>query len=148
MKDSISLQFFGAVRCVTGSKYLLQSLNSTTLDDCGLFQGLKKLRLCKKGFNVPVHCTPSTIELLSLVCPTAGTSKEKMHVMPRRRVSRSTPRRYLSSRRRTAVRRYGCFAEGSVTSGSRSTRNSVSAIIPPDTFLAQAASNSWSTANG
>lgn len=42
--DSINIQFLGAARCVTGSKYLLRTSNSTTLVDCGLFQGAKKLR--------------------------------------------------------------------------------------------------------
>src|SRR6266542_2182281 len=44
MNDSISIQFFGAARCVTGSKYLLRTPGNTTLIDCGLFQGLKELR--------------------------------------------------------------------------------------------------------
>lgn len=39
-----SVQFLGAARCVTGSKYLLRTPGGTTLIDCGLFQGLKKLR--------------------------------------------------------------------------------------------------------
>lgn len=41
----MNLQFLGAAGCVTGSKYLLQTAGSTTLIDCGLFQGLKELRL-------------------------------------------------------------------------------------------------------
>lgn len=45
MPDSLSIQFLGAAGCVTGSKYLLRSRGKTTLIDCGLFQGLKKLRL-------------------------------------------------------------------------------------------------------
>lgn len=45
MSQSISIQFLGAARCVTGSKYLLQANGTTTLIDCGLFQGLKELRL-------------------------------------------------------------------------------------------------------
>lgn len=42
---SLTVQFLGAARCVTGSKYLLQADGVTTLIDCGLFQGLKELRL-------------------------------------------------------------------------------------------------------
>lgn len=38
------IQFLGAARCVTGSKYLLRTASGTTLIDCGLFQGLKQLR--------------------------------------------------------------------------------------------------------
>ena len=44
MTNSISIQFLGAARCVTGSKFLLRSAEGTTLIDCGLFQGLKELR--------------------------------------------------------------------------------------------------------
>jgi metallo-beta-lactamase family protein len=40
-----SLTFLGAARTVTGSKYLLQVGGRRVLFDCGLFQGLKELRL-------------------------------------------------------------------------------------------------------
>ena len=40
-----SLSFWGAAGCVTGSKYLLESDRGRVLVDCGLFQGLKELRL-------------------------------------------------------------------------------------------------------
>jgi metallo-beta-lactamase family protein len=39
------LTFLGAARTVTGSKYLLEHDGSRVLFDCGLFQGLKELRL-------------------------------------------------------------------------------------------------------
>lgn len=39
------LTFLGAARTVTGSKYLLEHGGSRILVDCGLFQGLKELRL-------------------------------------------------------------------------------------------------------
>ena len=39
------LTFLGAARTVTGSKYLLTHGKATVLFDCGLFQGLKELRL-------------------------------------------------------------------------------------------------------
>ena len=39
------LTFLGAARTVTGSKYLLEHGGSRVLVDCGLFQGLKELRL-------------------------------------------------------------------------------------------------------
>ncbi len=39
------LTFLGAARTVTGSKYLLEHSSSRVLVDCGLFQGLKELRL-------------------------------------------------------------------------------------------------------
>lgn len=38
------LTFHGAAGTVTGSKYLLEADGATVLIDCGLFQGLKKLR--------------------------------------------------------------------------------------------------------
>ncbi|HEU4694287.1 MAG TPA: MBL fold metallo-hydrolase, partial [Vicinamibacterales bacterium] len=39
------LTFLGAARTVTGSKYLLEHDGRRVLFDCGLFQGLKELRL-------------------------------------------------------------------------------------------------------
>jgi metallo-beta-lactamase family protein len=41
----MKLTFYGATQTVTGSKYLLEDGNNRTLLDCGLFQGLKELRL-------------------------------------------------------------------------------------------------------
>lgn len=41
----MKLQFLGATGTVTGSKYLLESGSTRILVDCGLFQGLKELRL-------------------------------------------------------------------------------------------------------
>lgn len=38
------LTFHGAARTVTGSKYLLETDDARVLIDCGMFQGLKKLR--------------------------------------------------------------------------------------------------------
>lgn len=40
-----SLKFLGATGTVTGSKYVLTHKNSNIMVDCGLFQGLKDLRL-------------------------------------------------------------------------------------------------------
>ncbi|MDO9184787.1 MAG: MBL fold metallo-hydrolase [Bacteroidia bacterium] len=45
MKNNIKIQFLGAVETVTGSKYLIQTNDKNILVDCGMFQGLKKLRL-------------------------------------------------------------------------------------------------------
>ena len=39
-----SLQFLGAARSVTGSKFLLRASGQEALIECGLFQGLKELR--------------------------------------------------------------------------------------------------------
>ncbi len=41
----MKLTFLGAARTVTGSKHLLEVDNQRVLVDCGLFQGLKELRL-------------------------------------------------------------------------------------------------------
>ncbi len=40
-----TLQFLGAAETVTGSKYVLEVRGSRAMIDCGLFQGLKELRL-------------------------------------------------------------------------------------------------------
>jgi metallo-beta-lactamase family protein len=48
------LTFLGAARTVTGSKYLLEHGDARVLIDCGLFQGLKELRLRNwSDFPVP-----------------------------------------------------------------------------------------------
>jgi metallo-beta-lactamase family protein len=41
----ISLEFHGAAQTVTGSKYLVRAGRDALLIDCGMFQGLKELRL-------------------------------------------------------------------------------------------------------
>ena len=46
MKSSApTLRFMGAAGTVTGSRFLLTTGKTRTLIDCGLFQGLKELRL-------------------------------------------------------------------------------------------------------
>jgi metallo-beta-lactamase family protein len=40
-----TLRFLGATRTVTGSRYLIETERARVLIDCGLFQGLKELRL-------------------------------------------------------------------------------------------------------
>jgi metallo-beta-lactamase family protein len=42
--NSISIQLLGAAGTVTGSKHLLKTSTTNVLIDCGLYQGLKKLR--------------------------------------------------------------------------------------------------------
>lgn len=44
-KDNIKIHFLGAAGTVTGSKYLIDTGQYKIMVDCGLFQGLKKLRL-------------------------------------------------------------------------------------------------------
>lgn len=58
----MEIQFLGATKTVTGSKYLLKD-NKNILIDCGLFQGLKELRL-RNWSNLPV--APSTIDAVIL----------------------------------------------------------------------------------
>ena len=50
----MKLTFLGATGTVTGSKYLLNSGSRRILVDCGLFQGLKQLRL-KNWANLPIN---------------------------------------------------------------------------------------------
>ena len=55
----MKLQFLGASGTVTGSKYLLEFGNGKILVDCGLFQGLKNLRLL--NWKTP-HFDPAGIQ--------------------------------------------------------------------------------------
>jgi metallo-beta-lactamase family protein len=58
-----SLSFFGAARTVTGSRHLLEADGRRVLVDCGLFQGLKELRLRNwEPFPVP----PASIDAVVL----------------------------------------------------------------------------------
>lgn len=57
------LRFLGAAGTVTGSKYLITSGEKKILVDCGLFQGLKELRL-KNWDRFPVD--PQTLEAIVL----------------------------------------------------------------------------------
>ncbi len=50
-ENSINIHFLGAAGTVTGSKYLLDTGERKILIDCGLFQGLKELRL--KNWEYP-----------------------------------------------------------------------------------------------
>jgi len=44
MLNNIKIHFLGAAETVTGSKYLIETAERKILVDCGLFQGIKKLR--------------------------------------------------------------------------------------------------------
>lgn len=61
--SAASIQFLGAAGTVTGSKYLVTFQGRHVLVDCGLFQGLKNLRL-RNWKNFPVD--PSSIEAVIL----------------------------------------------------------------------------------
>jgi metallo-beta-lactamase family protein len=58
-----SLQFLGATGTVTGSKYLLEDANRRLMVDCGLFQGLKELRL-RNWDRLPIN--PASVDWLAL----------------------------------------------------------------------------------
>lgn len=58
-----TLTFLGAARTVTGSKYLLEVDGQRVLFDCGLFQGLKDLRLRNWA---PLPVPPETIDCVVL----------------------------------------------------------------------------------
>ena len=64
----MELTFLGATGTVTGSKYLLTCATTSggskrILIDCGLFQGLKQLRL-KNWAKLPID--PATVDLVVL----------------------------------------------------------------------------------
>lgn len=59
----VRLSFHGAARTVTGSKYLLEVDDHRVLIDCGLFQGLKQLRL--KNWE-PSPFEPSSVDCVVL----------------------------------------------------------------------------------
>lgn len=58
-----TITFLGAAGTVTGSKFLVRSGDTSILVDCGLFQGLKELRL--KNWE-PLDVDPSTIDAVVL----------------------------------------------------------------------------------
>jgi metallo-beta-lactamase family protein len=59
----MKLHFLGGASCVTGSKYLLESDDCRILIDCGLFQGIKDLRL--KNWE-PITPDPETVDAIIL----------------------------------------------------------------------------------
>jgi metallo-beta-lactamase family protein len=61
--DQLTLTFLGASGTVTGSKYLVEFGKTKVLVDCGLFQGLKELRL-KNWECLPFH--PKNIDAVVL----------------------------------------------------------------------------------
>jgi metallo-beta-lactamase family protein len=64
MENNIKMQFLGAAGTVTGSKYLIQTNEKNILVDCGMFQGLKKLRLLNWD-NLPFNASKVDIVLLT-----------------------------------------------------------------------------------
>jgi len=64
INNQLSLQFHGAAGTVTGSKHLLKTPDGEYLIDCGLFQGLKSLRL-KNWEPLPVDTSKLKAVLLT-----------------------------------------------------------------------------------
>ena len=62
--NTIKIHFLGAAGTVTGSKYLLDTGDRKILVDCGLFQGLKELRL-KNWEYPPVNVNDIDVILLT-----------------------------------------------------------------------------------
>ena len=63
MADAPTLTFLGAAGTVTGSKYLIRANGRELLLDCGLFQGLKDLRL--RNWSPP-RFTPADLDAVVL----------------------------------------------------------------------------------
>jgi len=63
-KSNIRIHFLGAAGTVTGSKFLLDTGDQKILVDCGLFQGLKKLRLLNWDY-LPVEASDIDVVLLT-----------------------------------------------------------------------------------
>lgn len=56
MNSGLKIHFLGAAETVTGSKFLLETPQANILIDCGMFQGLKELRLLNwKKLSFPAH---------------------------------------------------------------------------------------------
>lgn len=62
--NEVILQSLGAAQTVTGSKHLLKTPELIVLVDCGLFQGLKELRL-KNWSKLPIEAAEIDVVLLT-----------------------------------------------------------------------------------
>jgi metallo-beta-lactamase family protein len=64
MNELFKVQFLGAAGTVTGSKYYIETAGKKFLVDCGLFQGLKELRL-RNWNSLPIDCSALDFVLLT-----------------------------------------------------------------------------------
>ena len=64
MSRKFNIHFLGAAGTVTGSKYLIEAEDKKILIDCGMFQGLKKLRLLNWNYP-PVKVSDIDVILLT-----------------------------------------------------------------------------------
>lgn len=62
--EKIQVHFLGGVSTVTGSKYLVEALGKKIMVDCGLFQGLKRLRLLNRD-SLPTKVSEIDLVLLT-----------------------------------------------------------------------------------
>ena len=69
------LGFYGAAGTVTGSKFLIETDESRLMVDCGMFQGLKPLRLLNRqplplcsGYGLPWDCSSFLFIFSPSVC--------------------------------------------------------------------------------
>lgn len=62
--EKITIHFLGAAGTVTGSKYLISGFGKNILVDCGLFQGIKELRLLNWD-HLPVNVAEIDFVLLT-----------------------------------------------------------------------------------
>ncbi|PKL80918.1 MAG: MBL fold metallo-hydrolase [Ignavibacteriae bacterium HGW-Ignavibacteriae-4] len=64
MNSNLKIHFLGAAGTVTGSKYLVDTGDKKIMIDCGMFQGLKKLRLLNWNYP-PVKVSEIDVILLT-----------------------------------------------------------------------------------
>ncbi|MDR5589900.1 MBL fold metallo-hydrolase [Christiangramia sp. SM2212] len=64
MNDKVRLKFLGAAGTVTGSKIYLEFQNFKILIDCGMFQGLKELRILNRE-ELPINVSELNYVLLT-----------------------------------------------------------------------------------
>ncbi len=63
MDDSVKITFLGASGTVTGSKFFIETAEKNIMVDCGMFQGLKELRL-QNWNDLPIDL--STVDVILL----------------------------------------------------------------------------------
>lgn len=114
----MNLQFIGAAREVTGSKYLLQTLGKSILIDCGMEQGGDTYenqelpiaadqvdcvvlthahidhsgmlpKLYQQGFRGPIYATPATYDLCDIMLRDSAHIQEQEALWRNRRAQRS-----------------------------------------------------------
>lgn len=94
----MKITFAGAADTVTGSRYVVQHEGNRLLDDCGLFQGFKTLRL-RNWAKFPVSVDSIHAVILAHVPPESTcTSSAGAGLKKARRYSRSTPSNAVISR--------------------------------------------------